>query len=89
VPGTLLGIFDEIDVTESTVDLGPGDLVVFFTDGLTDSGTKRLEQEGLQAILGQCPGFTPTAVVDRLLSAVESAQRDDIAIVAVRCDAVA
>jgi sigma-B regulation protein RsbU (phosphoserine phosphatase) len=89
VPGTLLGIFDEIDVTECTVDLGPGDIVVFFTDGLTDSGTKRLEQEGLQAILGRCTGLTPAAVVDRLLSAVESAQRDDIAIVAVRCDAVA
>lgn len=88
VPGTLLGIFDEIDVTDSRVGLGAGDLLVFFTDGLTDSGTKRLEQEGLVAILSQCAGLSPAEVVDRLLTAVESAQRDDIAIVALRCDAV-
>ena len=89
VPGTLLGIFDDIDVSETSVELGAGDLVVFFTDGLTDSGTKRLEHEGLVAILRGCTGLSPQAVVDRLLTAVESAQRDDIAIVAVRCDAVA
>jgi phosphoserine phosphatase RsbU/P len=88
VPGTLLGLFDDIEVTESHVSLAAGDLVFFFTDGLTDSGTKRLEHEGLVAILRECAGLSPAVVVDRLLHAVESAQRDDIAIVAVRCDAV-
>ncbi|HET7534782.1 MAG TPA: GAF domain-containing SpoIIE family protein phosphatase [Nocardioidaceae bacterium] len=89
VPGTLLGVFDDIEVTETSVELAADDLVVFFTDGLTDSGSKRLEQEGLVAILRGCTGLSPQAVVDRLLTAVESAQRDDIAIVAIRCDAVA
>jgi serine phosphatase RsbU (regulator of sigma subunit) len=88
VPGTLLGIFDDIDVTETSVELAAGDLAIFFTDGLTDSGTKRLEHEGLVAILRECTGLSPQAVVDRLLTAVESAQRDDIAIVAIRSDAV-
>ncbi len=89
VPGTLLGIFDEIEVTETGLELAAGDLAVFFTDGLTDSGTKRIEHEGLVAILRGCTGLSPQAVVNRLLTAVESAQRDDIAILAVRCDAVA
>ena len=88
VPGTLLGIFEDIDVTETRVELAAGDLAVFFTDGLTDSGTKRIEHEGLVEILRECVGLSPSAVVDRLLTAVESAQRDDIAIVAFRCDAV-
>ncbi len=88
VPGTLLGVFDEIDVTETRLRLDAGDLVLFYTDGLTDSGTTRLEREGVVDILRGCSGLSPTAVVDRLRTAVESAQRDDIAIVAIRCDAV-
>jgi sigma-B regulation protein RsbU (phosphoserine phosphatase) len=87
-PGTLLGVFEDIDVIETHLDLGAGDLVVFFTDGLTDSGSKRLEHEGLVEILLGCAGLSPQDVVDRLVNAVESAQRDDIAIVAIRCDAL-
>ena len=87
-PGTLLGVFSEIDVTETSLQLGPGDVVLFYTDGLTDSGAQRLEREGLVEILRGCGGLSPNAVVDRLRAAVESAQRDDIAIVAIRCDAV-
>jgi sigma-B regulation protein RsbU (phosphoserine phosphatase) len=87
-PGTLLGVFDSVSLTDSSVSLEPGDLVVFYTDGLTDSGTVRLEQAGVREVLQECAGLSPTAVVDRLRTAVESAQRDDIALVAVRCDAV-
>jgi len=36
-PGTLLGVFTDIELTDATVDLGPGDALVLFTDGLTDA----------------------------------------------------
>lgn len=36
VPGTLLGVFDDISVTTSTNNLRPGDTVVLYTDGATD-----------------------------------------------------
>lgn len=88
-PGTLLGVFEDVDVTETSFLLRAGDLALFYTDGLTDSGTKRLEREGLVTILEECTRLSPAAVVERLRAAVESAQRDDIAIVAIRCDAVA
>jgi serine phosphatase RsbU (regulator of sigma subunit) len=35
-PGTLLGVFDPIDVSIAEATLSPGDLVVFYTDGVTD-----------------------------------------------------
>ncbi len=35
-PGTLLGVFDDIVVRPVTVPLGPGDVLVFHTDGATD-----------------------------------------------------
>ncbi len=58
-PGTLLGVFEEIDVTETSLQLGPGDVVLFYTDGLTDSGAQRLEREGLVEILRGCGGLSP------------------------------
>ena len=36
-PGTLLGVFRDIELTDASVDLGPGDALVLFTDGLTDA----------------------------------------------------
>ncbi|MGH2578012.1 MAG: PP2C family protein-serine/threonine phosphatase, partial [Actinomycetota bacterium] len=36
-PGTLLGVFTDIELTDATVDLGPGDALVLFTDGLTEA----------------------------------------------------
>jgi serine phosphatase RsbU (regulator of sigma subunit) len=35
-PGTILGMLDHVDSTEAAVDLDEGDLVLFYTDGLTD-----------------------------------------------------
>jgi serine phosphatase RsbU (regulator of sigma subunit) len=50
-PGTLLGIWDEIDVDECRAVLRPGDSLVLWTDGITDRrgvaerfGQQRLEQ---------------------------------------------
>jgi PAS domain S-box-containing protein len=36
-PGTLLGVFTDIELTDVMVDLEPGDALVLFTDGLTDA----------------------------------------------------
>lgn len=35
-PGTLLGVFDDVDVFVEEAELGPEDAVVFWTDGVTD-----------------------------------------------------
>jgi serine phosphatase RsbU (regulator of sigma subunit) len=35
-PGSLIGVFDDIDVTTTTTVLHPGDSVVLYTDGATD-----------------------------------------------------
>ena len=35
--GTVLGLFDEVEYDEAQVDLRPGDLLVAFTDGVTEA----------------------------------------------------
>lgn len=81
-PGTLLGVLPSIDVLDSVVDLAPGDTLVLITDGVHDSGYPvRLQQEGLERVLAECVGLTASQIVERLHTAVVTAQRDDVAIV--------
>jgi sigma-B regulation protein RsbU (phosphoserine phosphatase) len=83
-PGTLLGVFTSTEMSDATVELLPGDTLVMITDGVHDSGhPHRLQQEGLEEILRGCRGLAAPDVVDRVHIAAATAQRDDIAIVAI------
>jgi serine phosphatase RsbU (regulator of sigma subunit)/PAS domain-containing protein len=35
--GTLLGLFDEVELSDEELELGPGDAVVFYTDGVIEA----------------------------------------------------
>ncbi|HET8620461.1 MAG TPA: SpoIIE family protein phosphatase [Acidimicrobiales bacterium] len=49
VPGTLLGVTDELTLTDSVVHLDPGEALVCYTDGLIDrrSGRRAFGEEGV------------------------------------------
>jgi serine phosphatase RsbU (regulator of sigma subunit)/anti-sigma regulatory factor (Ser/Thr protein kinase) len=49
-PGSLIGLFDEVDVSPDRVGLGPGDSLVFFTDGITEARNSEGEQFGDEAL---------------------------------------
>jgi serine phosphatase RsbU (regulator of sigma subunit) len=53
VPGTALGLLPEIDVTEVVVDLESGDVLLAYTDGVTEarSGDEQFGEDGLAAVL--------------------------------------
>lgn len=88
--GTLLGVFPEPSLAEVPVELGPGDAIVFYTDGLTE----RFEREGiggdsqLVALLWESNGLDADQIADRIyLDAAEGATdgpRDDLALVVLR-----
>jgi len=79
-PGTLLGAFPALDLTDAQVTLQPGDSLVLVTDGVHDSGQPPLHVEGLERLLQACHGLTAKQIVSRVHEAIDSAQRDDIAI---------
>jgi serine phosphatase RsbU (regulator of sigma subunit) len=64
-PGTLLGVFDDIVTTTANVDLRPGDVVVLYTDGITD--------------LPPPYGITPSELADLIEALAAEANADDIA----------
>jgi serine phosphatase RsbU (regulator of sigma subunit) len=87
--GTLLGTDIEPQLTDVTVELGTGDVLVLYTDGVTEVRRRRREVFGhreLTALLATCGGLGPDAVADRVEAAVLAASggapRDDVAILA-------
>ena len=87
--GTLLGTEIEPQLFDVPVELGPGDVMVMYTDGVTEVRRHRREVFGereLAVLLGRCRGMSPDAIADRIDAAVLAASdgllRDDMAILA-------
>jgi sigma-B regulation protein RsbU (phosphoserine phosphatase) len=87
--GRLLGIFEDMDDSASleiTVSLGPGDRVVFYTDGVvevSDENRAMLGQEGLREIVARYGGNSPEDLIAEILKSIaaynaEESFRDDV-----------
>jgi serine phosphatase RsbU (regulator of sigma subunit)/anti-sigma regulatory factor (Ser/Thr protein kinase) len=88
--GTPLGVIDQPDLPEVKATLGPGDLLVFYTDGVSEADAPRriLTDTDLAALVAEKAAEGPRAVVEHLeRTAVANADghpRDDIACLALR-----
>ncbi len=88
--GTLLGVFPEPSLADVSMELKPGDAILFYTDGLTE----RFERGGLGgdsqlvALLWDSDGLDADQIADRIyLDAAEAptdGPRDDLALVVIR-----
>ena len=87
--GTLLGTDIDPQLYDVSVELGAGEVLLLYTDGVTEVRRRRREVFGLPQLtelLRTCAGLAPDAVADRVEAAVISASegrlRDDMAILA-------
>jgi len=87
--GTLLGTDIDPLLADVTVELEMGDVLVLYTDGVTEVRRQRTEVFGtreLTELLSTCGGLEPSEVADRVEAAVVTASegrlRDDVAILA-------
>ena len=77
-------------VSESTAVLNAGDMVVLYTDGVTEAheGDAFFGETGIAEVLTASAGLTAQAVADAVVAAALTFQhgpaRDDIAVVVVR-----
>lgn len=87
-PGTLLGVFPDPDLVERTTTLARGDLLLLYTDGLTEGRAPRLlTVEQLGDALAGTGDASPGVTVDTLVHALAAGPggfRDDLATVAFR-----
>jgi sigma-B regulation protein RsbU (phosphoserine phosphatase) len=89
-PGRFLGMEETASVSESVAVLSPGDMVVLYTDGVTEAhqGDAFFGETGIAEVLAASAGLTAQAVADAVVAAALAFQhgpaRDDIAVVVVR-----
>lgn len=90
--GPLLGVFAPLDLAERSISLEPGDLLLFYTDGVTDAQAPSGERFGDARLLGTVEasrGGTAAEIVSALRDAYHRFQArmpaaDDVTIVAIR-----
>ena len=90
VTGTILGMLDTPRLIDTTTTLEPGDVVVLYTDGVTEGRRDRefFDDERLLAAMARLQGTGAQEMADGLVAEVLDFQqgdaRDDIAVVVIR-----
>jgi sigma-B regulation protein RsbU (phosphoserine phosphatase) len=90
--GIPLGLFDEAEYDEFTFKAKPGDMFVFFSDGIIDASNRAGEmfgRSGVERVIASCGEQSPDCVVNSLFQAVEEhaageATFDDQTVVAIK-----
>jgi serine phosphatase RsbU (regulator of sigma subunit) len=89
-PGTLLGVTDELTLSDTVVHLDPGESLVCYTDGLTDrrAGRRVFGEEGVVKALYQGRRLPADALADLIVSEavafVDDEPVDDMAVLTLR-----
>ena len=89
-PGTLLGFAAVPELHDVRHELGAGDAIVLYTDGVIETRPieRALGPDGLAELLGQCAGWSAEAIVELIEHVVEERsegrQVDDLAVLVLR-----
>ena len=90
-PGTSLGVEEKIEVTVSTVDLFPGDLLLLYSDGIIEAHNpeqKLFGKERLREVIGDAYGMSAEQLKAHIFKEIEAfsenaAQHDDLMLLAI------
>ena len=88
---TVLGLFEEWECRISSAELGRGDLIAIYTDGITESSDSRGQEFGQQRLTEALRRHAPlqaqkavTAVVEEVLEFCAQRQFDDLTLIVAR-----
>jgi len=89
-----LGIIDDADYQETKLQLDPGDLVIFYTDGVVEAMNKKKEMYGFDRFLEVIKGnsdLDANTFLEKLIADINSfvgkaEQHDDLTIVVIKVD---
>ena len=92
--GMLLGCFEKVSLEEAEVHLHPGDVLVFYSDGITDAtsqGGGFFGVERLQEMVCAAGGMNPEQLCDLIFQHLDrfqagATQYDDMALLVVKLD---
>ncbi|WP_242440818.1 PP2C family protein-serine/threonine phosphatase [Streptomyces sp. CB02923] len=90
--GTLVGAFVDLEFKTAEVALGPGEICLLYTDGITEArggplGDAMFSEDRLRTVLAQCAGMPTEAVTERVQMIVAQwvgeGRHDDMAVLAI------
>jgi sigma-B regulation protein RsbU (phosphoserine phosphatase) len=84
---TVLGVFNIWTCEERAIELGRGDRLVLFSDGVTEAGIESGEEfgeDGLLAAIRSAGGADAETLVSLIIGAVAGEKADDVTVVAIR-----
>jgi len=89
VPGTLIGVLEDPEITDLAVELGPRDALLLYTDGVTDQQNDEEEfgEERLTEVFRSCAGKDAEEIartIEQTVMGFAPVPRDDIAILVAR-----
>ncbi len=89
-PGTLLGVLDSVEHTETGAELGPGETLLLYTDGVPEAGHSddQLGEDGLTRLCRKAPTLSLAELLEHIehvaLEHAEGSLRDDLALLGLR-----
>lgn len=92
--GTLLGVIDPVRIEECEVHLRAGETLLLYTDGVSEAGAPDwpLGERGLHELCAEAPKMTLSNLLESIelaaLARTDNRLRDDIALLALRCQNV-
>jgi serine phosphatase RsbU (regulator of sigma subunit) len=90
--GIVLGVFSDIELEEREIEVAPGDVLVFYTDGVTEargSDGQMFDEERLRAAVASSPEASAQQVLQAIVEAVEAfvgdiPQSDDLTLFVIK-----
>src|SRR5919112_1036562 len=90
-PGRVIGVFDDVNLTDQETSRAPGDALILYTDGVVEARSPDglfFGEERLKAILHSSVALDASTIAGRIEEAVlnfqEQALRDDVAVMVLR-----
>jgi serine phosphatase RsbU (regulator of sigma subunit) len=90
--GIVLGVFNDIELEEREIEVAPGDMLVFYTDGVTEArgaDGQMFDEERLRAAVASNPEASAQQVLQAIVEAVEAfvgdiPQSDDLTLFVIK-----
>jgi PAS domain S-box-containing protein len=89
-PGTLLGVLDPLDLSETEAELFPGETLLLYTDGVVEAGAsgQQLGERGLFELVRERPQLALGGLLEHVVQTAsrraDNRLRDDIALIGAR-----
>jgi sigma-B regulation protein RsbU (phosphoserine phosphatase) len=90
--GTVMGVFEDIELEENEIHLAPGDLIVLYTDGITeamDADEQLFGEARLQEAIMSKKGGSAQEILDAIIAATldfigDTPQADDLTLFVIK-----